>query len=103
VHGLAHITGGGLVDNVPRIMPAGLCAEIDRATWHVPLVFQFMQEKGRVDRDEMFRVFNMGIGMVVIVRSADTEKSMHVLKKARSAPCIIGRVIKGKKPVKFLN
>ena len=62
VHGMAHITGGGLVDNVPRILPGNVDAVFDRSTWKTPAIFEFIEEAGKVDHEEMYRVFNMGIG-----------------------------------------
>ncbi|MFH1925066.1 MAG: phosphoribosylformylglycinamidine cyclo-ligase, partial [Chloroflexota bacterium] len=64
VKGMAHITGGGLVDNIPRVLPEGLAVHLDRKSWAVPPIFKLIQDKGNVERGEMFRVFNMGIGMV---------------------------------------
>ena len=66
VTGLAHITGGGLTDNLPRVLPEGLAARVDRRTWTPPPIFRFLQQKGEVPEDDMFRTFNMGIGMVLI-------------------------------------
>ena len=94
--GMAHITGGGFYDNVPRILPAGLGAEVDPSQWKVPPLFQFIQKAGNVDHDEMYRVFNMGIGFVIIVRRKDQEAAMVALKAARAQPKLIGRVIRGK-------
>ena len=70
ITGMAHITGGGFQDNIPRVLPNVVNAEIDRASWEVPTIFKFIQNQGHVDRDEMYRVFNMGIGYVLIVPSA---------------------------------
>ena len=103
IRGLAHITGGGLVDNVPRILPKGVTAVFDRATWKVPALFEFMQKAGRVDRDEMYRVFNMGVGMVVFVKAADTLKALKALRAAGEKPWVIGNVLKGQVPVKLVN
>lgn len=72
VHGLAHITGGGFYDNIPRVVPDGLCVDIDPSAWTPLPIFQLIAEKGGVKPDEMYRVFNMGVGMVVIT-SADTD------------------------------
>jgi phosphoribosylformylglycinamidine cyclo-ligase len=94
--GMAHITGGGFPDNIPRILPEKTVAVIDRATWKVPAVFEFIQKHGKVDRDEMYRVFNMGIGFVIIVRKADAKKSLAILKKAGCAGTVIGRIEKGR-------
>jgi len=69
VQGMAHITGGGLVDNVPRILPGNVDAVFDRATWKTPALFDFIEKTGKVDHEEMYRVFNMGIGMVIFVRA----------------------------------
>ncbi len=74
VRGLAHITGGGLIDNIPRILPEGVGVVIERSAWETPPLFKWFAEAGGVDDLEMHRVFNMGIGMVAIVPSADSEK-----------------------------
>ena len=71
--GLAHITGGGLLDNLPRVLPGNCGARIDTASWKVPPIFQILQERGKVAREEMYQVFNMGIGMVAIVAPNDTS------------------------------
>ncbi len=95
VRGMAHITGGGFQDNVPRVLPCGVDAVIERSAWTVPPLFRFLQERGEVDQGEMYRVFNMGIGLVIIVRDADVSSSLSVLKAARAKPKIIGHVEKG--------
>jgi phosphoribosylformylglycinamidine cyclo-ligase len=74
VRGLAHITGGGLIDNIPRILPEGLGVIIDRSTWETPPLYGYFAEKGGVEDLEMHRVFNMGIGMVAIVSPSEAEK-----------------------------
>ena len=66
IKGMAHITGGGLQENVPRVLPNGLAAYIDRASWQVPPIFSIIQNQGNVDDEEMFRVFNMGMGMILV-------------------------------------
>ncbi len=98
VQGMAHITGGGLIDNVPRILPPGCRALFDTSTWTVPPVFPFMQKTGKVDRMEMFRVFNMGIGYTIIVRPAHLDQSMTILKKARAGARVIGNIQAGPGP-----
>jgi len=103
IRGMAHITGGGFPDNVPRVLPPTVNAVFDRASWKVPEVFQFIQKTGKVDREEMYRVFNMGIGMVVVVRKQDVEKSLAVLKKAGSKPVLIGWIEKGARQVRLIN
>ncbi len=95
ITGMAHITGGGLVDNIPRVLPDGLCARIRRTSWQVPSVFKFMREVGGVDPDEMYRVFNMGVGYTVIVRAKDLEASMKILRSFRTRPNLIGVIEEG--------
>jgi len=90
IHGLAHITGGGLIDNLPRVLPANCDALIETKTWRVPPIFEFLGQHGNVDREEMYQVFNMGIGMVAIVAQKDCEEAARLLK---AKP--IGRIVKG--------
>jgi phosphoribosylformylglycinamidine cyclo-ligase len=96
VHGMAHITGGGLVDNVPRVLPKTVDAVFDRSTWKTPAIFEFIEKEGQVDHEEMYRVFNMGIGMVIFVRNRDADAAMTLLKKENARPILIGRVESGK-------
>jgi phosphoribosylformylglycinamidine cyclo-ligase len=91
IKGLAHITGGGLIDNLPRILPKNCGAVIETKSWRVPRMFQILQEHGDVDLAEMYQVFNMGIGMVAIVSERDAKKTMSILKAKR-----IGRIERGK-------
>ena len=90
IRGLAHITGGGLVDNLPRVLPKNCDALIETGTWRVPAIFEFLQREGKIDRLEMYQVFNMGIGMVAIVSLNDCKKAARMLK---AKP--IGRIVKG--------
>ncbi len=89
--GLAHITGGGLIDNLPRILPDDCDAVIETGSWKVPPIFQIMQERGGVDRHEMYQVFNMGIGMVAIVAPNDAAA---IGKQLRAR--VIGRIEQGR-------
>jgi len=95
IKGLAHITGGALLENVPRILPENVSVEIEKGTWDELPVFGLMQELGNVKETEMFRTFNMGIGMVVIC--ADEDKKF--LKNHLGECFEIGRVIKGNREV----
>jgi phosphoribosylformylglycinamidine cyclo-ligase len=90
IKGLAHITGGGLIDNVPRILPEGLAIRFDSGAWTVPPIFQLMQRMGKVDRDEMYHVFNMGIGMVVVCAPEKVKKLTAKLPEIM----VIGEVVK---------
>lgn len=101
VHGMAHITGGGLTDNLPRILPAKCKAVIDRSAWKVPALFDLIREAGGIDEDEMYRVFNMGIGMVVIVRPGKVDEALQILRKAGEKPVAIGNIQTGRKGVYY--
>ena len=96
INGMAHITGGGFVDNIPRVLPKAVNAEIDRSTWEVPTIFNFIERQGKIDRDEMYRVFNMGIGFVIIVPKTQLEKATNILKAQHQKYSIIGVIRKGK-------
>ncbi|MEL6858182.1 MAG: phosphoribosylformylglycinamidine cyclo-ligase [Pseudomonadota bacterium] len=89
-HGLAHITGGGLTENTPRMCPDHLSPRIDRGTWTPPAVFQWLQETGNIVDDEMHRTFNMGIGMVFAVAPEQVDAALATLSDAGEAPVIIG-------------
>jgi phosphoribosylformylglycinamidine cyclo-ligase len=95
VKGLAHITGGGLVDNVPRVLPEGVDARFDLSSWTVPPLFQVLQREGGVERDEMFRAFNMGVGMVVAVAAEDADGVVDALNAAGERAWICGQVVPG--------
>jgi len=92
VRGLAHITGGGITGNLPRILPNGLGARIRRETWEVPAVFRALQEGGRVSWEEMFRVFNMGVGMIVVVPPDEADSVSNHLAASGEASWILGKV-----------
>jgi phosphoribosylformylglycinamidine cyclo-ligase len=88
--GLAHITGGGLIDNLPRILPKNCDAIIETKSWKVSLIFQILQQNGKIDPIEMYQVFNMGIGMVAVVSQRYAKHAMSILRATR-----IGRIERG--------
>jgi phosphoribosylformylglycinamidine cyclo-ligase len=92
VKGMAHITGGGLVENIPRVLPEGVCAILRKETWDVPALFRWLQQQGNVADDEMHRVFNCGIGMVVIVAPEFTEAALKFLQSAGETAWRIGTI-----------
>jgi len=98
IKGMAHITGGGLIDNVPRILPEGVAASFDRSSWQVPGIFHLIQKRGDVAEGEMYRVFNMGIGMTVFCSSEDTDNLTRSIPDAR----VIGKVIKRRSEEKVI-
>ena len=103
IHGMAHITGGGLPDNTARIMPDGTSAVYDRSSWQPPPVFSFIRKTGRIDLDEMYRVFNMGIGLSIIMPPSAVARATGILKKARVSPTVVGCVKKGSRAVVLEN
>jgi phosphoribosylformylglycinamidine cyclo-ligase len=94
VKGIAHITGGGLVGNVPRVLPAGTRAVIERKSWQRPALFDWLQRMGSVAEDEMHRVFNCGIGMVLVTARADAPRALRLLREAGETVYEIGAVEK---------
>ena len=95
VHALAHITGGGLTDNIPRVLPEGLEVVLARRSWQRDPTFEWLQRQGRIDPAEMYRTFNCGIGMVVIVPAAQADAAIAVLKSRGEVAQLIGEVRKG--------
>ncbi|WP_159356535.1 phosphoribosylformylglycinamidine cyclo-ligase [Methylovorus glucosotrophus] len=92
VKGMAHITGGGITENIPRVLPAGLTAEVRRDSWTLPPLFQWLQAQGNVADDEMYRTFNCGIGMVVIVSAAQAAEAIKLLTEAGEQVWQIGQI-----------
>jgi phosphoribosylformylglycinamidine cyclo-ligase len=90
IKGLAHITGGGLIDNLPRILPANCDAVIETKNWRAPRIFQILQQNGNIDLHEMYQVFNMGIGMTAVVSERDARRAMRMLDAKR-----IGQIARG--------
>lgn len=102
VKGMAHITGGGITDNLPRILPEGVAARIDRAAWTVPPLFQWLQSAGRVPIDDAYRTFNMGIGLIVAVAASDVAAAVDALGAAGEADAhVIGTLIPGSQEVVY--
>jgi phosphoribosylformylglycinamidine cyclo-ligase len=99
VHGLSHITGGGLVDNIPRVIPAGLEVVLERNSWRRDPIFDWLQQHGRIGDAEMFRVFNCGIGMTVQVAAADADRAVSALSGAGQEALVIGEVRAGDRGV----
>jgi phosphoribosylformylglycinamidine cyclo-ligase len=98
VKAVSHITGGGLLENVPRVLPDGVAAEIDLSTFEAPPVFGWLKAAGRLDDHEMLRTFNTGIGLVLVVSAGDVERVAAILREHGEAPCVIGRIVGGGGP-----
>ncbi len=92
VKGMAHITGGGLIENVPRVLPEGLAGKFDREAWEVPTIFTFLQEQCNVNIDEMYRVFNMGLGMVLVSDKSSAQEIFELAPECRA----VGEVVRAR-------
>ena len=101
VNGMAHITGGGITENLPRIIPKGMGAVVDLGSWQPPPLFEHLQQLGNVERDEMLRTFNMGIGVIVVVSAEKVKKAKAVLNRANERHHIIGRIVRGERKVTY--
>lgn len=102
IKGLAHITGGGLIDNIPRILPEGCAVEIKKASWPVLPIFEVMQRIGNVLENEMYRTFNMGVGMVVVIAAGDLDQVMSTIETSGTATYQIGCVTEGNGEVRLV-
>ncbi|HOO60127.1 MAG TPA: phosphoribosylformylglycinamidine cyclo-ligase [Candidatus Mcinerneyibacteriales bacterium] len=101
IHGMVHVTGGGFYENIPRILPRDLSAEIHKGSWEIPSLFSRIAEQGEVDEEEMFTTFNMGIGLIMAVAPEDKETVMEILADRGENPALMGRIVKGAKDVKI--
>ena len=101
IKGMAHITGGGITDNLPRILPSGTAARVDRSTWTPPAIFQWLQRSGDVPLDDMFRTFNMGIGLILVCTSALLDTVLDDLRARGEAPVVIGEIERGSGEVSY--
>ena len=95
IHGMVHITGGGFYDNIPRALPEGMAVEIDSSVWQMPTIFRLLQQWGNVDWHEMYRTFNMGIGMVIMASREEADKIKAHLEAEHETVYEIGRVVRG--------
>ncbi len=93
VHGIAHITGGGFIENIPRAFKTGYSFSINKMAVPVKPIFKLMQSLGNIDEDEMYNIFNMGIGMVVVIEEKDVSETLSILNQYDYEPCVIGKVI----------
>ena len=102
VKGISHITGGGFIENIPRMIPDGLAAEIELGTWPVLPIFDVLEKAGNIDHKEMYNIFNMGIGMILALPAEQAEQALSVLKGAGETAYQIGRVIPGEAGVELV-
>ncbi len=103
VKAMANITGGGMVENIPRVIPKGCAVEIREGTWDVPPIFPHLRKRGDVPREEMYRVFNMGVGMVLVTAPRQTNAVLRTLRKAGETASLVGKVVRGNGAVNILE
>ena len=101
VKGMAHITGGGITGNLTRCFPQGTAAMVDTQGWKRPEIFNWLQKQGGVEQDEMWRVFNCGVGFVMVVPRLQADRALAELKKSKLKPWVLGEVVKGKQDVRY--
>jgi len=103
VKGMAHITGGGITDNLPRVLPEGTAARVDRSRWKPPAIFEYLQNRGEVPDDDMFRTFNMGIGMILVVGAGDADRVLaRLVESGESGAVLIGDIVPGDRVVQYV-
>jgi phosphoribosylformylglycinamidine cyclo-ligase len=99
IKGIAHITGGAFYDKIPRVIPKGMAIAIDKSSWQVPWIFSAIRKKARLDDRQMYRTFNMGIGMALVLAKGDVDRAKDILRKYGFSSFVIGEVIKGNREV----
>ena len=103
VRGLAHITGGGITENLPRALPEGCAAEVDVRAWPIPPLFRLLQQRGSIAAPEMFRTFNMGVGMILVCTMRDSDRVLNLLAGAGEPNAMrLGYVVSGDRAVRYL-
>jgi phosphoribosylformylglycinamidine cyclo-ligase len=101
VKGMAHITGGGITENLPRILPPGVAARIDIRSWKVPPLFEWLRQAGQIPIDDMRRTFNMGVGLILACAASDATRVIEVLTHAGEQPRVIGQIVPGDREVRY--
>ena len=102
IKGMAHLTGGGITDNLPRVLPQGTAASIDRKAWDVPALFSWLQREGEVPIDDAYRTFNMGLGLLVVVADGDANEVVRRLRDEEAQPRVIGQITTGDRVVNYV-
>jgi phosphoribosylformylglycinamidine cyclo-ligase len=101
VRGMAHITGGGITENLPRILPPNLAAEVDVRSWSIPPLFEWLRRSGQIPVDDMRRTFNLGVGLILACASSDVDRALALLAQEGERPWIVGRVVPGEHEVRY--
>jgi phosphoribosylformylglycinamidine cyclo-ligase len=101
VKGMAHITGGGITENLPRILPPGVAARIDTRSWEVPPLFEWLRQAGQIPMDDMRRTFNIGVGLILACAASEAARAIELLKQAGEQPWVIGQISSGDREVRY--
>ena len=99
IKGASHITGGGFYENIPRMLPDGIRAQVEKDSYEIPAVFKLLQERGNIEEKVMYNTYNMGLGMVLAVAPEDAERTMEAVRAAGETPYRVGRCAAGEKGV----
>jgi phosphoribosylformylglycinamidine cyclo-ligase len=102
VKGMAHITGGGITENLPRSLPPNLAAEVNTRSWSMPPLFEWLRRAGQIPIDDMRRTFNLGVGLIVACSGGDTSRVLEMLRESGEQPWTIGRIVAGEREVRYL-
>ena len=102
VRGISHITGGGFYENIPRCIPDGLCARIEKNKVKVPPIFGLIAEKGAISEHDMFNTYNMGVGMSVVVPAAEADKALRILAENGVDAYVIGEIVRGERKIEIV-
>ena len=102
VKGISHITGGGFFENIPRSVPDGLCAVIEKCSVMVPPIFKLIQSKGKIDERDMFNTFNMGVGMSIVVPGDAADKAVAILRENGEEAYLLGEIIAGDEKIRII-
>jgi phosphoribosylformylglycinamidine cyclo-ligase len=102
IKGISHITGGGFYENIPRSIPDGLCAKIDKSSVKILPIFNYLAKKGNVTERDMFNTFNMGVGMSIVVAEKDLDKSLEILRANGEDAYLIGKIVKGENKIEII-
>ncbi len=103
VKGMAHVTGGGITENLPRVLPAGCAAEVDVTSWNVPAIFRLIRSRGRIATEEMYRAFNMGVGMILVCSHEHAPSARAMLEQQGEHTIALGRIVDGDRVVRYVG
>ena len=99
IKGCSHITGGGFYENIPRMLPEGVTAKIEKDSYEIPPIFKLLAKTGNIEEQMMYNTYNMGLGMIVAIDKADVDKTMEAIRATGDTPYVVGSIVEGEKGV----